>query len=92
MTTKPNYVYVLAPSRQVFENVCVVDWNENPRDRKFIVFSETHDYERGHGRMWLEGDQLRIVAPEMIRASMYEMMLAIMATIGAPKMVLDRLR
>lgn len=75
-------IFVLAPSRHVFENVCSIDWGENPRDRKFVVYTSLSQHSAG--RRWNDGDELRVIAPHMVRQQVSEAFYWIMLSLGAP--------
>lgn len=84
-----NYIFVLAPTRRVFENVCSIDWNERPNDKKFVVITQLTQHSAG--RRWKDGDEIRIVAPELVKQEMAHFFWYVMASLGAPMEELDKI-
>lgn len=62
MTAPQIYTFVVAPNRVWFENWCRIDAEpeENPRDPKFVVFSDNRSGAR-KGRYVKDGDRLIIL-------------------------------
>lgn len=62
-----NYVFVIAPTFEVFTEDCI-QRGEDPRDRKFVKFIPNAK-RVSKGRNWLDGDEVRVLAPHLLPAN-----------------------
>lgn len=86
-------IFVLAPTQDVFDSVCRTEWHVDPKEDDFFVMTNSLQFKRAsRGKMWSEGDEMRMIAPGLIDPEVFATALQIFAPMGAPEPTLDFLR